>query len=111
MKSAVRWVFSQLETHTWRPIIDETLFKPKSAPSRILCCGLVSLISVRSVLGARTACAHYIHNECEPGKTVGTLEGGTGNQIGEKIGKNVIHRGEKGTLLYIRGKVGCRNAE
>ena len=91
----------------------ETLFKRKSAPSRILCCSLVSLISVSSVLGARTDCAHYIHKEHEPGKAAGTLESGTGNQIGKMIGKNVILWGEKvkNTYCIYTGKVGCRNAE
>lgn len=38
------------------------------------------------------------------------LESGTGNQIGEVIGKNVIPPGEKkkGTYSIYRGKVGCR---
>lgn len=113
MKPAIRWAFSRLENHTWRSVINETPFKWKSAPSRILCCGLVPLISVCSVLGARTNCAHYIHKEHEPGKAAGTLECGTGNQTGEMIGKNVIHQGEKvkGTYCIYRGKISCRNAE
>lgn len=38
------------------------------------------------------------------------LEGGTGNQTGEMIGRNVTHRGEKikSTYSIYRGKVGCR---
>lgn len=71
-----------------------------------LCCGLVSLLSVSSALGARTDCAHCIPKECEPRKAAGTLEGGTGNQIGEMIGKNVSNWGEKvkGTI-YLEEKL------
>lgn len=85
-----------------------SLFKWKSSPSRILCCGLFSLISVSSVLGARTKCTQYLHKEHELGEH--ELEGGTGNQTGEMIGRNVTHRGEKikGTYSIYRGKVGCR---
>lgn len=66
----------------------------ETVPSRFLCCHLVSLISVSTILSARTNCAHYIHKECEPGKAAGTLEGATGNWIGKKIGKSLVHWGE-----------------
>lgn len=113
MKTAIRWLFSQLENHTWSSVINETLFERKSAPSRILCCGVLLLISASSVLGARTNHAHYTHKEHEPGKAAGSLEGGTGNQSGAMIGKNVIHWGDKviGTYYTYRGKISCRNEE
>lgn len=113
MKPSKGWAFSQLEKYIWRSFINEILFRWKSAPNRILCCGLFSLISVSSVLGARTNCTHYNHKEREPERAAAMLEGGTGNQTGEMIGKNVIHRGEKikGTYCIYRGKVCCRNAD
>ena len=91
MKPVITWVFSQLENYIWRSVINETLPKQKPAPSRMLCCSLVTLISVSSVLGVRNMCAHDIHKECEPGKAAGTFKGGNGNQIGEVIVKTVIH--------------------
>lgn len=93
MKPAIRRVFSRLENHTGRSVINE--FKRKSGPSRILCCHLISLIGVSTILSARTDCAHHIHKECEPGKAVGTLEGATVNCIGKIIGKSFVHWGER----------------